>query len=264
MSQRKQKFGQHFLKDESIAEKIVSFANIKKNETVLEIGPGKGIFTSILLRKAQKTIAVEVDRRLVDYLNKRFSGQTALDLIHSDFLEYDLSLLPDNVKIIGNLPYNIGTRIVKYLIGCREKSAGMIFMIQKEVAERFVALPGVKEYGSLSIFLQLYFNIEILMTISPESFSPPPKVFSTLVMMKSKKPPFEKTDNPALFHKIVKLAFSQRRKKLRNNLKAFPLQNDVMKKVSQEACIDLDLRGEMLGIEDYLRLARSFNAFKIN
>lgn len=256
---KRKKFGQHFLKDESIAEKIVSFADVRQNETVLEIGPGKGILTSILLRQAQKVIAVEIDEGLVRYLKRRFSKVPGLCLVHKDFLKYDLPMFSEKIKVIGNLPYNIGIRIIKNLIKYRERSSEMIFMLQKEVAERLVAFPGIKDYGSLSIFMQLHFSIEILMNISPDSFSPPPKVSSTLVKMKSKKPLLEHFDNPELFHKIVRSAFLHRRKKLKNNLKELSIGNNDMKEISRDAGIDLNLRGEMLSIEDYLKLTRSIN-----
>lgn len=254
---KRKKYGQHFLKDEQVAEKIVSFADIRRNETVLEIGPGKGILTSILLKHARKVIAVEIDDGLVRYLEKRFSKAQYLSVIHEDFLKYDLSIFSERIKVIGNLPYSIGTRIIMHLINYRERFSKMIFMLQKEVAERLVASPGTKDYGSLSIFIQLYFNIEILMNIPPKSFSPPPKVFSALVKLKPKKQLFEHFDNPELFHQIVKLAFSHRRKKLRNNLKELPLVDHDFKKVSLETGINFDLRGEMLSIKEYIKLTRS-------
>lgn len=259
---KRKKFGQHFLKDESIAEKIVSFADVRQNETVLEIGPGKGILTSILLKQTQKVVAVEIDEGLVRYLKRRFPKVPGLCLVHKDFLKYDLPMFSEKIKVIGNLPYSIGIRIIKNLIKYGEISSKMIFMLQKEVAQRLVASPGSKDYGSLSIFMQLHFNIEILMNISPDSFSPPPKVSSTLVGMKPKKPLFKHFDNPELFHKIVKTAFLHRRKKLKNNLKDLSIENYSMEKISRETGIDLDLRGEMLSIEDYLKLTRSINKLK--
>ena len=249
------------MKDEYVAEKIVSFADVRQDETVLEIGPGKGILTSILLSQAQKVIAVEIDDELIRYLKRRFSKAQNLCLIHKDFLKYDLSILSEKIKVIGNLPYNIGTRIIMHIINFRERFSNVIFMLQKEVAERLVASPGTKDYGSLSIFIQLYFYGEILMNIPPESFSPPPKVFSTIVNLEPKKQLFGQFDNPELFHKIVKLAFSHRRKKLRNNLKALPLGDYDMKEISLETGIDLGLRGEMLSIKEYLRLTQSVSRF---
>ncbi len=246
------------MKDERIAEKIVSFADIRRNEIVLEIGPGKGILTSILIKYARKVIAIEIDYDLVRHLEKRFSRKAInLNLIHEDFLKYDLSIFSEKIKVIGNLPYSIGTRIIMHLINYREKFSEMVFMLQKEVAERLVASPGTKDYGSLSIFIQLSFSVEILMNIPPKSFSPPPKVFSTLVKIKPKKQLFQQSDDPELFYKIVKIAFSHRRKKLRNNLKALPLLDHDFKKVSLETGINFDMRGEMLSIKEYLRLTRS-------
>lgn len=255
---KRKKYGQHFLKDERVAEKIVSFANIRRNEVVLEIGPGKGILTSILCKCARKVIAIEIDNKLVRYLERRFSDKTQnLNLIHEDFLKYDLSIFSERIKIIGNLPYSIGTRIIMHLINYREKFSEMLFMLQKEVAERLVASPGTKDYGSLSIFIQLHFSVEIVMSIPPKSFSPPPKVFSALVKIKPKKQLFEQSDSPELFYKIVKIAFSHRRKKLRNNLKALSLLDHDLKKISLETGINFDTRGEMLSIKEYLRLTRS-------
>lgn len=258
-TQKRKKLGQHFLNNEFIAEKIVSFADIRKDDTVLEIGPGKGILTSILLKKAKKVIAVEIDDKLVRFLKKRFLDAQNLDLVHKDFLKYDLSPFSEKIKVIGNLPYNIGTRIIKYMIDYKGIFSKMIFLLQKEVAERIAASPGKKSYGSLSIFMQLHYEVETLMNISPESFSPHPKIFSTLIKMKSKKQLPRQFDNPELFYKVVKLAFLHRRKKIKNNLRPlFTEQND-LKKVSREAGIDLEQRGEMLSIQEYLKLTHSIN-----
>lgn len=258
-TQKRKKLGQHFLNNEFIAEKIVSFADIRKDDTVLEIGPGKGILTSILLKKAKKVIAVEIDDKLVRFLKKRFLDAQNLDLVHKDFLKYDLSPFSEKIKVIGNLPYNIGTRIIKYMIDYKGIFSKMIFLLQKEVAERIAASPGKKSYGSLSIFMQLHYEVETLMNISPESFSPHPKIFSTLIKMKSKKQLPRQFDNPELFYKVVKLAFLHRRKKIKNNLRPlFTEQND-LKKVFREAGIDLEQRGEMLSIQEYLKLTHSIN-----
>lgn len=258
-TKNRKKLGQHFLKNEIIAEKIVSFAEIRNNDTVLEIGPGKGILTSILLKKAKKVIAVEIDDKLIRLLKKRFIDTQNLDLVHEDFLNYDLSPFPKKIKVIGNLPYNIGTRIIKYMIDYKEIFSKMIFLLQKEVAERIAASPGTKSYGSLSIFMQLHYEVETLMNIPPESFSPHPKIFSTLIKMKSKKQLFRQFDNPELFYKVVKLAFLHRRKKIKNNLRPLLTEQNDLKKVSQEAGIDLEQRGEMLSIQEYLKLTRSIN-----
>jgi 16S rRNA (adenine1518-N6/adenine1519-N6)-dimethyltransferase len=256
---KRKKFGQHFLNNELIAEEIVSFADIKKNETVLEIGPGKGILTSILLKRANKVIAVEIDDTLVKYLKKRFSKTQNLSLIHEDFLKFKLPNLTGKIKVIGNLPYNIGVRIIKFMTNHKDGFSKIIFMLQKEVAERLAASPGIKEYGSLSIFTQLHYDLEILMHISPESFSPPPKVFSTLVKMQPKKEALRQLDNPELFQKVVKSAFSHRRKKLKNNLRCFSIGQNDLKVISQETGIDLDMRGEMLSIEEFISLTQSIN-----
>lgn len=254
--------GQHFLNDLCIANKIVSFANIHENETVLEIGPGKGILTSILFQKAKKVIAVEIDEGLIKHLKKRFTGVKNLSLVHKDFLKYEIPLFSEKIKAIGNLPYSVGSRIILLLINYRDRFSEMVFMLQKEVAERFVASPGVKSYGSLSIFTQIYYDIEILMNISPESFSPQPKVFSALIKLKPKKHVLEQLDNPELFFQIVRLAFSHRRKKLRNNLKnLFSGENDI-EQISRHSGIDLDQRGEMLSIKEYLKLTVSIDKYK--
>ena len=256
---KRKKFGQHFLNNELIAEEIVSFADIKKDETVLEIGPGKGILTSILLKRAHKVIAVEIDDALVKYLKKRFSKAQNLSLIHQDFLQFELPNLNGKIKVIGNLPYNIGVRIIKFVINHKDRFSKIIFMLQKEVAERLAAPPGIKEYGSLSIFTQLHYDLEILTHIPPDSFSPPPKVFSTLIKMIPKKGSVRQLDNPELFQKVVKAAFSQRRKKLKNNLRCFSIEQNALKAISQETGIDLDVRGEMLSIKEFISLTRSIN-----
>lgn len=253
---KRRKFGQHFLNDESIAEKIVSFSSIKQNDTVIEVGPGKGILTSPLIEQASEVIAVEIDGRLIRYLEKRFSNAPGLTLIHKDFLKYDLPDFSEKVTIIGNLPYSVGTRIIKHLIEYRERFSTMIFMMQKEVADRLAATAGEKDYGSLSIFIQLHFDVEILMNIPPGAFSPPPKVHSSVIRMEPKQNVLRDIVNPQLFYKVVKMAFSHRRKKLRNNLKILSISDYNLKKISEKTGIDLDLRGEMLSIEEYMELTR--------
>lgn len=258
--QAKKSFGQHFLKDEQIAERIAdSLLLAKETGTVLEVGPGMGMLTKYLLGHAEyQTYAVEADRDMVEYLGKNYPEFAAQHLIPKDFLDFDAPAFFQGKSfcLIGNYPYNISTQILFKLLEWRELVPEMVGMFQKEVADRIVSPPGSKVYGITSVLAQAFFKTEYLFTVAPGSFNPPPKVVSAVIRL-TRKENFELGCDEALFRNIVKTAFNQRRKMLRNTLKPF-LANDLLMNDPF-----FEKRPETLGWEEYVRLTNIVSLGKI-
>jgi 16S rRNA (adenine1518-N6/adenine1519-N6)-dimethyltransferase len=249
MIRPKKHLGQHFLHDENIARKIIGFLP-DKSVNILEIGPGTGILTKYLLNnKNYNSYFLEIDPESVRFLNQTYpeiSGR----LISADILHYDLSLIPVPFIMIGNFPYNISTQILFKVIEYRKIIPEVIGMFQKEVAERVASPPGSKKYGILSVLLQAYYHIDYLFTVSENVFHPPPKVQSGVIRLQRNN--VETLEcNEDLFFRVVKTAFNQRRKTLRNALKS--LNTDVHKITSPF----LDKRAEQLSVADFVFLTNS-------
>jgi len=250
MSVRPKKFlGQHFLTNRQIAAKIVDALEVTGPDApVVEIGPGTGVLTSLLLDKPVNLKAVELDRDAVAYLIENYPKLTGR-IIESDFLKLDIDTLFDKpYSIIGNLPYNISSQIFFKILENRKKVLQVVCMIQKEVAQRITTGPGSKTYGKLSVLLQAYFDMEYLFTVKPEAFRPPPKVDSAVIRMKRNHKTHLDCDEK-LFFRIVKQGFQNRRKTLRNALKPINLP-DV---VNEDPL--LDKRAETLDVDDFVYLA---------
>ncbi len=244
----KKSLGQHFLKDQNIANKIVDAIEACSQKTVLEIGPGTGVLTSILIDKADIDFyAIEVDSEAYEYLQATFPS-LGDNLIFKNVLKFDLKeVFSDPMTIIGNFPYNISSQIFFKVLENRDLVKDVVCMIQKEVAERISANHGNKTYGILSVFLQAFYDIEYLFTVGPKVFDPPPRVNSAVIHLKRNKRE-ELGCNEVLFFKVVKLGFNQRRKTLRNSLKSIllnlPTDNEIFGK-----------RPEQLNVEDFIYLA---------
>lgn len=241
--QPKKRLGQHFLKDENIAAKIVDSLTFKS--TVLEVGPGTGVLTKYLINTAGNLKLIEIDKESVEYLKMNFP-EFFDNIIEADFLKFDLSaIFPDQFAIIGNFPYNISSQIFFKIIEYRRLIPEAVGMIQKEVAERLAAGPGNKTYGILTVLLGAFYDIKYLFTVSEHVFYPPPKVKSAVIRL-TRKENFELGCDEKLFFSIVKTAFNQRRKTMRNSLKVFwfekidPDKHPVFKK-----------RPEELGFEEF-------------
>lgn len=221
---RPKKFlGQHFLNDLSVAERIAHAISGVGYSKVLEIGPGMGVLTQYLLdRKEFETSVVEIDRESVAYLKTHYP-QLGDRIYEHDFLQMDLSQF-GTFALIGNFPYNISSQIVFRMLDAKDQIPEMAGMFQKEVAERFAAKPNSKAYGILSVLLQAYYSCEYLFTVHEHVFTPPPKVKSGVVRL-LRLPEPEGLKNPALFKQVVKTAFNQRRKTMRNSLKSFGLDD---------------------------------------
>lgn len=242
----KKKFGQNFLNDNSIATQIVGFLSIEKTNNIIEVGPGMGILTKAILKinNLNKKF-IELDKECCDYLLNNFS-EIEKDLINDDFLKFDIKKFNPPVSIIGNFPYNISSQILFKIFENKEIIYEMIGMFQYEVAERICSNKGTKKYGILSVLIQAFFSVELLIKIKPESFNPPPKVNSAVIRIKKVR---DKIDcDEILFKQIVKSAFNQRRKTLRNSLKSFKKIENI-----KEHSI-FDKRAEELDVDDYIFL----------
>lgn len=223
----KKHLGQHFLTDEGIAEKISDTLNLDQTKNILEIGPGMGVLTKYLLKKEANVHVIEIDRESVSYLERHYPELQGK--IHSkDFLRYDLqNIFPqEEFTIIGNFPYNISTQIVFKMLELRNQIPEFSGMFQKEVAQRICEKEGSKTYGILSVLVQAFYNAEYLFSVPPSVFNPPPKVESGVLHLERKKD-FTLPVNEKLFFRVVKTAFQQRRKTLRNSLKIFALPDDI-------------------------------------
>ena len=249
--QAKKSYGQHFLKDDHIALRIAdSLQRTGESGRVLEVGPGMGMLTKHLLAHTDyETYAVEADRDMVDYLQKNYPALTPR-LILKDFLDFDPTTVfgQDSFSLIGNFPYNISTQILFKMLDYRGLIPEMVGMFQKEVADRVVSKEGGKVYGITSVLMQAFYKVEYLFSVAPGSFNPPPKVQSAVIRL-TRKDNFELGCDEAVFRRVVKTAFNQRRKMLRNTLKPFIAQEVLMSDPFYEK------RPETLGWEEYVRLA---------
>ena len=255
----KKHLGQHFLKDETVALKIAETLSFEGYRNVLEIGPGTGVLTKYLLRNEIDLVAMELDSESIIYLNQNFALEhpetlgknNSLKVIEADFLKFDLATLfgSEPFAITGNFPYNISTQIVFRMLEFRHRIPEFSGMFQKEVAERICAKEGNKTYGILSVLTQAYYNAEYLFTVQPEVFDPPPKVQSGVLRL-SRKENITLDCDEKLLRRVVKTAFNQRRKTLRNSLKTFDL-SDILK----EDTI-FDQRPEQLAVADFIRLTK--------
>jgi 16S rRNA (adenine1518-N6/adenine1519-N6)-dimethyltransferase len=258
--QARKRFGQNFLHDPAIIQRIVDVINPSNDDHIIEIGPGKGAITKLLLDRVNHLHVIEIDRDLVQILTSEFKNNNHIMIHEADALKLDISQFSQSeLRVIGNLPYNISTPLLFHLLSYRQCIKDMIFMLQKEVVERICATPGSKQYGRLSIMLQLYCDVESLFTIKPGAFNPSPKVDSAIVKLKPlEKIRFQLTDHDSLVT-IVRESFSQRRKTLRNSLKNYISESDI-----KELGIDSEIRAENLELSDFVKLANRYHQLKIN
>lgn len=247
----RKRFGQNFLVDELVIENIISLLRLAPGDCVVEIGPGQGALTGHLLQRAGSLCAVELDTDLTEMLRQKFSTTPAFSLYQGDALCFDFaSLFKDRpLRIVGNLPYNISTPLLFHLLTFAPLIQDMHFMLQKEVVSRLAASPGGKDYGRLSIMAQYHCQVDPLLLVSPQAFNPIPKVDSAIVRL-TPRPNRQVAHNPELLQLIVKTAFQQRRKTLRNALRQIPGNLDL-----GLLSVDLSLRPESLSVEDFVQLS---------
>ena len=247
----KKHLGQHFLKDENIASKIADSLSFEGYQNVLEIGPGMGVLTKYLLKKEKTIWVVEIDNESIDYLRSHYLHLTDR-IINADFLKMDLAshFNKEPLAIIGNFPYNISSQIVFKAIECRDLIPEFSGMFQKEVAMRIAAGPGSKTYGIISVLTQAFYDVEYLFTVPPSVFNPPPRVDSGVIRLVRKKDYHLPVDVP-FFFRVVKTAFNQRRKTLRNSLKSFQISDKLKEDVI------FAQRPEQLSVEQFIELTKS-------
>lgn len=254
--------GQAFLTYAPVADALVDALGVTRQDTVLEIGPGKGILTCRLLEQAGRVTAVELDSRLVDGLRMELGATGSLDLVHGDFMEFDLSRL-SGLLVMGNLPYNLSSQMLFRLLDNLQAWDRAVLTTQREFALRLLAEPGGKEYGALTVFFDRLTRRERLFNIQPECFKPHPDVVSTAFRLTRRPAPAYDVPDPAQFRRVVKACFVQRRKTIANNLVAGlgfdkPRVHDIL----EAAGIQPTVRSETLSGEEFRRLADAAGAIQ--
>lgn len=254
----KKQYGQNFLKDKNVLQKIIDMSSISKEDIVIEIGPGIGCLTEFLAINAKKVICYEIDEIMVKILEKTLEKYTNVEIIKGDFLKADLSRYhhlqeSNNIKVVANLPYYITSPIIFKLLK-ETKINQFTLMVQKEVAQRFVGKPNTKDYNALSVVIQLKANASIEYIVKPNSFFPSPNVESALLLMRMKKNDC-RLKNEADFVKFVQTIFTQRRKNLLNNLCGYKgLNKSALMTIFEDASINSNTRAENLSIEEIIAL----------
>lgn len=257
-------FGQNFLKDDEVLFKIVEAANLKQDDCVLEIGPGMGALTRELAKKAEKVVAVEIDRGLIEPLKEKLADFENVEIINEDILRVNLKKLFEEkfknktVKVVANLPYYITTPIIMRLLEEKTGICDIVIMIQKEVAERLVATAGSKAYGAISVAVNYYSRPEKVVEVPPHAFVPQPKVWSEVVKLSVYSEPKVKVKNEGMFFALVKGAFGQRRKTLVNAAGNYPplkTDKETVRQALLKMGINENARGETLSIEQFAELS---------
>jgi 16S rRNA (adenine1518-N6/adenine1519-N6)-dimethyltransferase len=246
--------GQNFL-DSRIQQRIVKSCELKEDDAVIEIGPGKGAMTKELLNVVKRVIAVEKDHSLVSFLKEQHSADS-LEVIDADFLKWDMGSLPNDLVVVGNIPYYISTAIIEKLIHSRGKIQKAFLTVQLEFAQRLAAKAGNKDYGSLSCFVQYYFDVKIMFKINKGSFNPVPKVDSCFVSLIPKPSSELRAKNEERLFKMIQIAFMQRRKTLINTLKGIVSQEQLLKEM-QRLKINSKARPEEISLLNYVELSNS-------
>jgi 16S rRNA (adenine1518-N6/adenine1519-N6)-dimethyltransferase len=245
----RKRFGQHFLADRETIARIVSAIDPRRDDHIVEIGPGLGALTAPLLERVEHLHVVELDRDLSERLRKRYPVDR-LTVHQADALRFDFATLPAPLRVVGNLPYNISTPLLFHVAAAAARCTDLHFMLQHEVVERMIAKPAESEYGRLSVMLQYRFRLERLFSVSPGSFRPPPKVHSAVVRLVPR--PFSELDalNEGGFSKVVAQAFSMRRKTLRNNLSGLISASEL-----HELGVDPGERAQTLSVAAFITIA---------
>ncbi len=257
--------GQHFLVDRNILNKVIRTAQVGKEDVVVEVGPGLGEMTLALARLAKQVIAVEIDPKLVEILKKKLADCPNVEVVKSDILKVDFKHFFKKegrpIKVVANLPYQISTPLLFRFIEAKEAFSTLTLMLQREVAERMAASPGGKEYGTLSVLLQMFLDLSVRFFIPPSAFFPSPKVESAVVHMVWKEKPMIETNNEEWFKRVVKACFGYRRKTLVNALKhsglSFP---DSIESRMEKIGIDPRRRPETLTTDEFVRLAEALKS----
>lgn len=263
----RKRFGQNFLHDPGIIQRIIDAIHPMPGELIVEIGPGQAALTEYLVASGASVNAIELDRDLADWLEPHFATASNFQLHRSDILKFDLNTILDAhdldahnngdarpMRVIGNLPYNISTPCLFHLLKYADRIKDMVFMLQKEVVQRLAAEPGSGQYGRLSVMIQYHCQVDALFDVPPGAFNPPPKVTSAIVRLRPRQQIEHSALDPAMFQTVVREAFSQRRKTLRNCLKPLLKQYP-----EADMPIDLSRRAETLAVAEFVQLSNAFS-----
>lgn len=253
----KKRFGQHFLHDRNVIDKIVLAAQLNSDQEVVEIGPGLGVLTDQLLPRAAHVHVMEIDRDLIERLHARQEPRLTVHAGDVLKLPWNDCLVNPPYTLVANLPYNISSQIVFKLLEQRGLFRRMVLMFQREVGERLVAEPGGKDYGILSVLCQLWYDIRVVALVKPGAFNPPPKVDSIVLDFQPLERPRVDPVDESFFRRVVKAAFTQRRKKLRNSLIAGGFLPATIDSALLSADISPHCRGETLALDEFSRLTKS-------
>ena len=247
----RKRFGQHFLHDSGVVRRIVDHLQLNPEEILCEIGPGRGALSDRLVKTGNPLHLIEIDRDLVPTLVDRYSASPQVTVHEQDALRLDLDIINPHSEtvLVGNLPYNISTALLIHLLSQSEQVSRMVFMVQKEVGDRLSAQPGNKSYGRLTVMMSRVFEIISLFDVGPEAFSPPPKVWSSVLLFSPRETPLGPPVNSSDFETLVRQSFAHRRKTLRNTLKGLCSEG-----VIRKAGIDPSARPETLSPADFARL----------
>ncbi|MCL5669077.1 MAG: 16S rRNA (adenine(1518)-N(6)/adenine(1519)-N(6))-dimethyltransferase RsmA [Gammaproteobacteria bacterium] len=254
----RKRFGQHFLHDQTVIQRIIAALHPQTGDHMVEIGPGHGALTRPLLAAVGALDVIELDRDLIPLLQAECAGMGELRIHQADALKFDFTTLAksgERLRIVGNLPYNISTPLLFHLLDQTRAIQDMHFMLQKEVVQRMVAAPGGKDYGRLSVMLQYRCEMEKLFAVGAGAFSPPPKVESAVVRMTPRTQPAVHIQDESLFARVVSAAFAQRRKTLRNSLKTLLTEQQI-----RALGIAPDARAEQLSLEQFALLSNALHA----
>ena len=256
----KKRLGQNFLVDKRIISRIVEACDLSPEEMILEIGPGQGALTRILLPCVKGIVAVETDRALARQLSAEFE-ERAVVIHHDDILKIDLSRIPGPLKVVGNIPYNISTPIIARILENRTMFTSLFMTLQYEFGARLVARPGTKDYSSLSCFVQMFAEPKLLFKIPPAAFRPMPKVTSCFMRLDIRRQPAEEIADEAAFVSIVRMAFQQRRKNLLNSLSPLCSRNEIFC-ILEAAKVNPQDRAEDLTVAAYARITNVYHKQK--
>lgn len=257
------RFGQNFLIDAHILDKIVDGAGVGPDDCVLEIGPGIGTMTQYLAERAKKVIAVEIDKALIPILNDTLSSYNNVTIINDDILKVDINKIVEEynegrpIKVVANLPYYITTPIIMGLFEAHVPLESITIMVQKEVADRMQVGPGTKDYGALSLAVQYYSKPEIIATVSPDCFIPRPNVGSAVIRLSRYTDPPIQVNNPDHMFKVIRASFNQRRKTLANALTngGIGVTRDQVTDCLEKMGLDVNIRGEKLTLEQFAKIS---------
>lgn len=262
--------GQNFLINDDVIEKIIEKSQIEKNDLIIEIGPGLGVLTNLLLEKSDNVVAIELDKRMVEIISKRFILKNNLQIINEDVLKVDLNKLINErkkqtninkVKIVANLPYYISTPIIMKLLEEKLEIDEIIVMVQKEVAQRLVAKTGTKDVGAITYAVEYFSEAEKVIDVPKESFIPSPKVESAVIKLKIRKEAYVQVKDEKMLFNIIQKSFSQRRKTLVNALVNGKIveSKEKAEKIIKKLNINENIRGEKLTLEDFARICNTIN-----